>query len=89
MFRTRGNKTHSRVHEKDRHDDGRDPLVAHNALPPAALVALHLDHVGGHRRNDQPGDDDTENWCHRVQQYFYVEHARLVLDLVAGDQTVE
>ncbi len=77
------------MHEKDRDDDGRDPLVAHNALPPAALVALHLDHVGGHRRNDQPGDDDAHYWDEGMQQNFYVEHARLVLDLVAGDQTVE
>ena len=82
------NSTYRRVHEEDRHNGGRDPLVAHN-IPPLSLVALHLDQIDGEDTHDQARYNQTQRRHKRVQQCLEVENARLVIRRLARDQAVD
>ena len=76
------------MHEEDRHNRGRDPLVAHNE-PPVPLVALILDQIRGERTHDRARRQRTQRRHKGVHQRLEVENARLVIGRFARDQTVD
>ena len=81
-------ETYRRVHEEDRHNRGRDPLVAHNR-PPVSLVALISDHIEGEGAHDDARCRSTQRRHKRVHQCLEVEDARIVTRRLARDQTVD
>ncbi len=76
------------MHEKDRHNRGRDPLVAHNE-PPVPLIALHSDQIRGERTHDRARRERTQRRHKGVHQRLDVKDARLVIRGLARDQTVD
>ena len=88
IIRSAGSTPYRRVHEKNRHNRGRDPLVADN-VPPVPLVALVLDQIRGERTHDNARCERTQRRHKRVHQCLEVEDARIVIGRLARDQAVD
>ncbi len=76
------------MHEEDRHNRGRDPLVADN-VPPVPLVALVLDQIRGERAHCCARRERTQRRHKGVHQRLEVENARFVIGRLARDQAVD
>ncbi len=76
------------MHEEDRHNGRRDPLVPHNR-PPVSLVALVSDQKEGESAHDRARCERTQRWHKSVHQCLEVEDARVVIGRLACDQAVD
>ncbi len=76
------------MHEEDRHNRGRDPLVAHNR-PPVSLIALISDQIVSEGAHDHSRCERTQRRHKRVHQCLEVEDARVVIGRLARDQAVD
>jgi hypothetical protein len=83
-----GSRPYRRVHEKDRHNGGRNPLVAHNR-PPMSFVALYNDQIGGNDTHDEARREHTQRRHKCVHQCLEIEYARLVIGRLSGDKAVD